>query len=257
MFDELLTPTPNVDLQAPEVITLVPGVSTGSPSSTNVDQDAPSPSNDPYFGVLIPKVPSDQSSSSESIHTLDGIDFEESFAPVVRLEAIRIFLVFAAHMNMVVYKMDVKTAFLNGNLQEEVYVSQLDRKHLKGYPQRDSTFQSISSSPEIIAHSIGMILLLRNVTVPPSTGNFNISCAVDGMARIFLIPSLPIIPLCWDGDLTTMKFIHAEVECSSSSIFTSNDIWPSGQMVSPLKMLTLRFSDTFKMRYNNKENYKL
>ncbi|GJV09371.1 retrovirus-related pol polyprotein from transposon TNT 1-94 [Tanacetum coccineum] len=54
------------------------------------------------------------------------IDFEESFAPVARLEAIRIFLAFAAHMNMVVYQMDVKTAFLNGNLQEEVYVSQPD-----------------------------------------------------------------------------------------------------------------------------------
>ncbi|GKE39366.1 retrovirus-related pol polyprotein from transposon TNT 1-94 [Tanacetum coccineum] len=52
------------------------------------------------------------------------IDFEESFAPVARLVAIRIFLAFAAHMNMVVYQMDVKTAFLNGNLQEEVYVSQ-------------------------------------------------------------------------------------------------------------------------------------
>nr|GEY77601.1 hypothetical protein [Tanacetum cinerariifolium] len=57
----------------------------------------------------------------------DGIDFEESFAPVARLEAIRIFLAFVAHMNMVVYQMDVKTAFLNGNLWEEVYVSQLDR----------------------------------------------------------------------------------------------------------------------------------
>ncbi|GJX01324.1 retrovirus-related pol polyprotein from transposon TNT 1-94 [Tanacetum coccineum] len=56
-----------------------------------------------------------------------GIDFEESFAPVARLEAIRIFLAFAAHMNMVVYQMDVKTAFLNGNLWEEVYVSQPDR----------------------------------------------------------------------------------------------------------------------------------
>ncbi|GJY83258.1 retrovirus-related pol polyprotein from transposon TNT 1-94 [Tanacetum coccineum] len=43
-----------------------------------------------------------------------------------RIEAIRIFLAFAAHMNMVVYQMDVKTAFLNGNLREEVYVSQLD-----------------------------------------------------------------------------------------------------------------------------------
>nr|GEV99284.1 integrase, catalytic region, zinc finger, CCHC-type, peptidase aspartic, catalytic [Tanacetum cinerariifolium] len=48
------------------------------------------------------------------------IDFEESFAPVARLEAIRIFLAFAAHKNMVVYQMDVKTEFLNGNLWEEI-----------------------------------------------------------------------------------------------------------------------------------------
>nr|GFC06896.1 retrovirus-related Pol polyprotein from transposon TNT 1-94 [Tanacetum cinerariifolium] len=54
----------------------------------------------------------------------EGIDFEESFAPVARLEAIRIFLAYAAHKNMVVYQMDVKTAFLNGNLHEEVYVGQ-------------------------------------------------------------------------------------------------------------------------------------
>ncbi|GJR24016.1 retrovirus-related pol polyprotein from transposon TNT 1-94 [Tanacetum coccineum] len=285
-----LSPPPNVDLQAPEVIAPIPeavapehAVSTGSPSSTTVDQDAPSPSNshttqgtqtpiishdveednhdievahmgnDPYFGIPIPEVTSDQSSSSVVIHTIvppdhhvsehnskwtkdhpleniigaldrpvstrlqlheqalfcyydafltsvepknykealtqacwieamqeelheferlevwelvpppdkafvislkwiykvkldelggilknkarlvargyrqeEGIDFEESFAPVARLEAIRIFLAFAAHMNMVIYQMDVKTAFLNGNLREEVYVSQPD-----------------------------------------------------------------------------------------------------------------------------------
>ncbi|GKA58965.1 retrovirus-related pol polyprotein from transposon TNT 1-94 [Tanacetum coccineum] len=56
----------------------------------------------------------------------EGIDFEESFAPVARLDAIRIFLAYAAHMNMIVYQMDVKTAFLNGILREEVYVSQPD-----------------------------------------------------------------------------------------------------------------------------------
>nr|GEZ74616.1 retrovirus-related Pol polyprotein from transposon TNT 1-94 [Tanacetum cinerariifolium] len=56
----------------------------------------------------------------------EGIDFEESFALVARFEAIRIFLAFFAHMNMIVYQLDVKTAFLNGNLQEEVYVSQPD-----------------------------------------------------------------------------------------------------------------------------------
>ncbi|GJZ04740.1 retrovirus-related pol polyprotein from transposon TNT 1-94 [Tanacetum coccineum] len=53
-----------------------------------------------------------------------GIDFEESFAPVARLEAIRIFIANAAHKNMTIYQMDVKTAFLNGELKEEVYVSQ-------------------------------------------------------------------------------------------------------------------------------------
>ncbi|GJV80166.1 retrovirus-related pol polyprotein from transposon TNT 1-94 [Tanacetum coccineum] len=290
MFDESLNPQPYVDLHAPEVIATIPevvapehAVSTGSPSSTTVDQDAPSPSNshttqatqtpiishdveeenhdievahmgnDPYFGIPIPEVSPDPSSSSDVIHTIvppdhqvsehnskwtkdhpleniigaldrpvstrlqlheqalfcyydafltsvepknykdaltqacwieamqeelheferlevwelvpppdkafvislkwiykvkldelggilknkarlvargyrqeEGIDFEESFAPVARLEAIRIFLAFAAHMNMVIYQMDVKTAFLNGNLREEVYVSQPD-----------------------------------------------------------------------------------------------------------------------------------
>ncbi|GJV22256.1 retrovirus-related pol polyprotein from transposon TNT 1-94 [Tanacetum coccineum] len=107
LFDELLTPPPSVDNPAPKVIALiaevvapVPVVSTGSPSSTTVDQDAPSPSNsqtttetqpplipndvekdnhdievahmgnDPYFGIPIPEVPSDQSLSTDSIHII-------------------------------------------------------------------------------------------------------------------------------------------------------------------------------------------
>ncbi|GJV45285.1 retrovirus-related pol polyprotein from transposon TNT 1-94 [Tanacetum coccineum] len=166
LFDELLTPLPSVNLPAPEVIdpidkvvTLVLAVSTGSPSSTTVNQDAPSPSNsqttpetqppvipnnveednhdiqvahmgnDPYFvkldelgGILKNKA----RLVAHGYRQEEGIDFEESFAPVARLEAIRIFLAFAANMNMVVYQMDVKTAFLNGNLREEVYVSQPD-----------------------------------------------------------------------------------------------------------------------------------
>ncbi|GJW06602.1 retrovirus-related pol polyprotein from transposon TNT 1-94 [Tanacetum coccineum] len=54
----------------------------------------------------------------------EGIDFEESFTPVARIEAIRIFIDNVAHKNMTIYQMDVKTAFLNGELKEEVYVSQ-------------------------------------------------------------------------------------------------------------------------------------
>ncbi|GKF39986.1 retrovirus-related pol polyprotein from transposon TNT 1-94, partial [Tanacetum coccineum] len=237
MFDELLNPPPSVDQPAPEVIAPIaevvapePVASTGSPSSTTVDQDAPSASNsqttpktqspvisndveeenydldvahinnDPLFGIPIPENDSEASSSSNVIPTIvhtaapysehtykdeltqscwieamqeklnkferlefwelvphldkvmgitlkwiykvkldelggilknkarlvargyrqeEGIDFEESFAPAARFEAIRIFLAFAAHMNMVVYQMDVKTTFLNDIWREE------------------------------------------------------------------------------------------------------------------------------------------
>ncbi|GJU98063.1 retrovirus-related pol polyprotein from transposon TNT 1-94 [Tanacetum coccineum] len=54
----------------------------------------------------------------------EGIDFEESFAPVARIEAIRIFIANIASKNMIIYQMNVKTAFLNGEFKEEVYVSQ-------------------------------------------------------------------------------------------------------------------------------------
>ncbi|GKB18062.1 retrovirus-related pol polyprotein from transposon TNT 1-94 [Tanacetum coccineum] len=54
----------------------------------------------------------------------EGIDFEESFSLVARIEAIRIFIENATIKNMIIYQMDVKTAFLNGELKEEVYVSQ-------------------------------------------------------------------------------------------------------------------------------------
>nr|GEW49299.1 retrovirus-related Pol polyprotein from transposon TNT 1-94 [Tanacetum cinerariifolium] len=57
-------------------------------------------------------------------HQEEGIDFKESFTPVARMEAIRIFLAFAAHKSFTVFQMDVKTAFLHGTLKEDVYVCQ-------------------------------------------------------------------------------------------------------------------------------------
>ncbi|GJR89034.1 putative ribonuclease H-like domain-containing protein [Tanacetum coccineum] len=54
----------------------------------------------------------------------EGIDYDEVFAPVARIEAIRLFLAFASFMGFLVYQMDVKSAFLNGTIDEEVYVSQ-------------------------------------------------------------------------------------------------------------------------------------
>ncbi|GJS16171.1 retrovirus-related pol polyprotein from transposon TNT 1-94 [Tanacetum coccineum] len=190
MFDELLTPPPSVDHPAPkfvapihEVVAPVPAVSTGSPSSTKVDQDAPSPSNsqttpetqtpiipndvedgnhdievahmgnDPYFDKVmvitlkwIYKVKLDELGGvlknkarlvARGYRQEEEIDQEESFALVARLEAIRIFLAFAAHMNMVVYQMDVKTAFLNGNLREENKVEAHPRKVKSSLKNKD------------------------------------------------------------------------------------------------------------------------
>ncbi|GKB95618.1 retrovirus-related pol polyprotein from transposon TNT 1-94, partial [Tanacetum coccineum] len=166
LFDELPNPLSSVDRPAPKVIAPIakvvtpePAALTGLPSSTTVDQDAPSPNvahmnNDPFFGIPIPENNSKASSCSDVIPTIvhiiykvkldglggilknkarlvsrgyrqeEGIDFEESFALVARLDAIQIFLTYAAHMNMIVYQMDVKTTFLNGILSKEVYVSQ-------------------------------------------------------------------------------------------------------------------------------------
>ncbi|GJY74214.1 retrovirus-related pol polyprotein from transposon TNT 1-94 [Tanacetum coccineum] len=57
----------------------------------------------------------------------ERINFKESFAPVARLEAVRLFIAYAAHQSFPIYQMDVKTAFFNGPLKEEVYVNQPDR----------------------------------------------------------------------------------------------------------------------------------
>ncbi|GJV10339.1 retrovirus-related pol polyprotein from transposon TNT 1-94 [Tanacetum coccineum] len=88
---------------------------TDSPVSTSIDQDAPSSS-----------TPSTKNKNilQTFLKQEEGIDFEESFAPVARIDAIRIFVANVAHKNMTIYQMDVKTDFLNGELKEEVYVSQ-------------------------------------------------------------------------------------------------------------------------------------
>jgi hypothetical protein len=67
---------------------------------------------------------------------VEGLDFGETFAPVVRLEAIRILLAFAAPKRFKLYQMDVKSVFLNGVIQEEVYVRQPPGFESPKYPDR-------------------------------------------------------------------------------------------------------------------------
>ncbi|GJZ13276.1 retrovirus-related pol polyprotein from transposon TNT 1-94 [Tanacetum coccineum] len=87
--------------------------STSQGSSSNVKTDE-------FGGVLKNKA----RLVTQGFRQEEGIDFEELFTPVARIEAIRIFVANAAHKNITIYQMDVKTTFLNGELKEEVYVSQ-------------------------------------------------------------------------------------------------------------------------------------
>ncbi|GJZ55917.1 retrovirus-related pol polyprotein from transposon TNT 1-94 [Tanacetum coccineum] len=81
----------------------------------------------------------------------EGIDYDETFAPVARLEAIRIFLAYAAYMGFVVYQMDVKSAFLNGKLFEEVDVQQPPGFESSEFPNYiyvdDIIFESTNDKP--------------------------------------------------------------------------------------------------------------
>ncbi|GJR65483.1 retrovirus-related pol polyprotein from transposon TNT 1-94 [Tanacetum coccineum] len=96
----------------------------------------------------------------------EGINFEESFAPVARIEAIRIFVANVAHKNMTIYQMDVKTTFLNGELKEEVYVSQPE-----GFADQDNPShvyklkKDLYVDPTLFTRQAGNDLLLVQIYV--------------------------------------------------------------------------------------------
>nr|GEV62046.1 ribonuclease H-like domain-containing protein [Tanacetum cinerariifolium] len=95
-----------------QALTLAPSVS----SSENINQAETYAEND-------------QAADDEFINifcTPEGVDFEESFALVARLEAVRLFIAYVAHKSFTVYQKDIKTAFLYGPLKEKVYVDQPD-----------------------------------------------------------------------------------------------------------------------------------
>ena len=65
---------------------------------------------------------------------IEGLDYDETSVPIARLEAIRMFLAYACHKRFKVYQMDVKSAFLNGDLSEEVYMEQPEGFKLSDNP---------------------------------------------------------------------------------------------------------------------------
>nr|GEZ40350.1 retrovirus-related Pol polyprotein from transposon TNT 1-94 [Tanacetum cinerariifolium] len=136
MFDEYFNPTTIVVslvpfAAAPRAVDLA-----DSPVSTSIDQDAPSTNK--FMLIKLKWIYNVKTNKfgevlknkarlvTQGFMQDEGIDFEESFASVARIEAIRIFVANAAHKNIKIFQMNVKTIFLNGELIEKVYVSQLE-----------------------------------------------------------------------------------------------------------------------------------
>ncbi|GJT04670.1 putative ribonuclease H-like domain-containing protein, partial [Tanacetum coccineum] len=92
-----------------------------------------------------------------------GIDYDEVFAPVARIEAIRLFLAYASFMNFVVYQMDVKSAFLYGTIEEEVYVSQplgfVDPEFLEKVYKVEKALYGLHQAPKAWYETLSTYLL--------------------------------------------------------------------------------------------------
>nr|GEW09287.1 retrovirus-related Pol polyprotein from transposon TNT 1-94 [Tanacetum cinerariifolium] len=107
----------------------------------------------------------------------EGIDFKESFAPVARLEAVRIFVAYDAHKSFSIYQMDVKTAFLNGPLKEEVYVAQPDGFVDPDHPEKvyrtiDPTLYTIRYGEDILHVQIYVDDIIFGFTNPKFSKRF-------------------------------------------------------------------------------------
>ncbi|WVZ93452.1 hypothetical protein U9M48_039430 [Paspalum notatum var. saurae] len=85
---------------------------------------------------------------AQGFYQKEGIDYEETFAPVARLEAIRILLAFAASKGFKLQQMDVKSTFLNGFIEEEVYVRQPPGFESARFPDRVSKLRKALYGPK-------------------------------------------------------------------------------------------------------------
>nr|GEY76865.1 retrovirus-related Pol polyprotein from transposon TNT 1-94 [Tanacetum cinerariifolium] len=96
----------------------------------------------------------------------EGLEFEESFAPVAKMEAIRIFLAYAKHKSFTVFQMDVKTAFLHGSLKEDVYVCQpegfIDADHPSHVYKLKKALYGLKQAPRAWYDELSTFLLQNN-----------------------------------------------------------------------------------------------
>nr|GEV20827.1 retrovirus-related Pol polyprotein from transposon TNT 1-94 [Tanacetum cinerariifolium] len=119
--------------------------------------------------------PKQVSSNRERVPPEKGIDFEESFALVARIEAIRIFLAYAAHKLFSVFQINVKTAFLHGLLKEDVYVCQpkgfIDADHPSHVYKLKKALYGLKQAPRAWSYKVVKVRYIHSMILPEPEGS--------------------------------------------------------------------------------------
>nr|GEX85627.1 retrovirus-related Pol polyprotein from transposon TNT 1-94 [Tanacetum cinerariifolium] len=130
----------------------------------------------------------------------EGVDFEESFASIARLEAVRLFIAYAVHKSFTIYQMDVKTTFLYGHLKEEVYLNQpngfVDPYHPDKLYRLKKALYGLKQSPRACKFEMFMIGELKfflGIQIHQSPRGVFINQANKVRALMYLIASRPDI----------------------------------------------------------------
>ncbi|GJR64868.1 retrovirus-related pol polyprotein from transposon TNT 1-94 [Tanacetum coccineum] len=150
-----------------------------------------------------------------------GIDFEESFAPVARIEAVRIFVAYAAHKNFPIYQMDVKMTFLNGLLKEGVFVRQPDGFVDLDFPDHvyclKKALYGLKQAPRAWYDKLSLFLIEHHFT--KDHARCNDDCKSTSRGIQFLGDKL----VSWSSkkqDCTAMSTAEAETEYQLADLFT-------------------------------------
>nr|GFA31898.1 copia protein [Tanacetum cinerariifolium] len=157
----------------------------------------------------------------------EGIDYDKTFAPVTRIEAIRLFLAYVAHKDFTVFQMDVKTVFLNGILKEEVYVGQPPGFVSKQYPDHvyalDKALYGLKQAPQVWYD----VLLQFLIDSGFQKGSIDTTLFIKkgfGMENCDTVPTLMVEQAKLKLDLVGKPVDHTDYRCIIGSLITRIDL---------------------------------
>ncbi|GJY77998.1 retrovirus-related pol polyprotein from transposon TNT 1-94 [Tanacetum coccineum] len=160
----------------------------------------------------------------------EEIDYEETFAPVARLEAIRIFLAYAAYMGFVVYQMDVKSAFLNGKISEELYVQQPPRFESSEFPDHVCKLdKALYQTNPKESHLVAVKIIFRYLKGTPNLDYAG--CNFDRKSTLGGCQILSGKLVCWSAKKqSSIAMSSAEAEYVAAAGCCAQVLWIKSQL---------------------------